>query len=165
MSVSASLGADSAVTQLPADVEAFLSTGRTAVLFCRDAGGRPIGYPMSVFRVMSGRLLFTTYTKSAKVAHLRRDPRATCVVTEPETTEPGTTEPGTVGRWIAVPGTVELHHPDDAEIDAYFAGRAQDPRVPDTVTASVKARLRERKRVVLILMPRDPSSITVETRA
>lgn len=155
MSVSASLGADSAVTQLPADVEAFLSTGRTAVLFCRDAGGRPIGYPMSVFRVMSGRLLFTTYTKSAKVAHLRRDPRATCVVTEP----------GTVGRWIAVPGTVELHHPDDAEIDAYFAGRAQDPRVPDTVTASVKARLRERKRVVLILMPRDPSSITVETRA
>lgn len=134
-----------------AQVQAFLSAERASVLFCRDEQGAPIGYPMTVFAVVGHQLLFSTYTKSAKVNHLRRDPRAAFIVTAA----------ATPAQWLKAQGTVALHHPSDAEIDEYFSARTSDPRVPNGVADSVKARLRDRKRVILVFTPHDPIDITI----
>jgi pyridoxine/pyridoxamine 5'-phosphate oxidase len=134
-------------------VEEFLVTARRAVLFCRDEDGAPIGYPMSVVAVRDGTLFFTTYTKSAKVIHLGRDPRAACILLA--------VDPPT--RWVSSEGSVSMYHPTESEMQALFEGRPQDPRVPPGVTDSVKARLLNHKRIVIAYTPADPGALVIET--
>lgn len=132
----------------------FLATARRAVLFCRDGSGRPIGYPMSIVAHRDGCLLFTTYAKSAKVVHLRADPTAACVVLSDEPLP---------RAWLSATGSVVVERPTESEINRLFADRQQDRRVPERVTASVRQRLRDGKRVMLRFRPDAPDQLVVES--
>jgi general stress protein 26 len=61
--------------QLSPEVAAHLEQHREVTLFCHDSEGHPIGYPMMLVGVRGIELLFSTYAKSAKVRHMRADPR------------------------------------------------------------------------------------------
>jgi nitroimidazol reductase NimA-like FMN-containing flavoprotein (pyridoxamine 5'-phosphate oxidase superfamily) len=113
----------------------FLRRNHRAFLFCRDAAGHPIGYAMRTLTYESGGLYFATYTKSAKVGHLRADPEAACVVKS---------EDG--ASWASVRGRVEIYRPCPTEIARILARSSPEVRVPDSVAAKVRDRLLSGKR-------------------
>jgi hypothetical protein len=121
-------------------------------VFCRDGSGAPVGYPMNVTAVNGTTIVFTTYAQSAKVAHLRVDPRAAVILLEERDDEVG---------WLLATGAIAIAHAGPDEVDALFASRAQDPRVPESVTRSVRDRLLTGKRVLLRFTPDDPASLVV----
>src|SRR6266568_1964203 len=92
----------------------FLAAHRDVVLFCRDADGSPIGYPMRSVSVSGSAAYFTTYRKSAKVRHLERDPAACLLCFVP-------TGGGRV-EWVEVSGPATLWSPTAAELDGLLSG-------------------------------------------
>ena len=130
-------GASSGLTP---PVAALLSATRDVVLFCRDSGGAPIGYPMRTLATHHDAVVFTTYAKSAKIRHLRRDPKA-CVLVTSSTSE------GIV--WASISGLARVVHPEPAELDELFDDSSNDERVPMWMAGSVRQRLAEGKRVLL----------------
>jgi general stress protein 26 len=121
-------------------VTRFVDEHRDVVLFCRDARGDPIGYPMRTTACDAKRLIFTTYRKSAKVRNLERDARV-CVYV------PGTAPEQP--RWTSITGIARVVAPSASEIDAMFPARSDEPRVPAGMAAFVKQRLREGKRILV----------------
>lgn len=118
-----------------AELEAFLLRNHRTFLFCRDGGGRPIGYAMRSITFDRRALYFATYSRSAKVRHLTTAPDVACVVRE----EDG---PG----WVSLQGRAEVYRPSPAEIDAVLSRGSAEVRVPDAVIVNVRDRLRSGKR-------------------
>lgn len=137
---------------LDADTADFLASERGVVLYCRDSAGHPIGYPMQTVACSDQAMTFTTYRKSAKVHHLERDPRV-CVLAAHHRAD------HTV-RWASVTGRAHIVAPSETEIEATFAIRqvppssappGATPRVPPGMSEFVKQRLREGKRVLILV--------------
>lgn len=118
----------------------FIAAHRDVVLFCRDAGGAPIGYPMRCTSVSGSAVHFTTYRKSAKVRHLERDPAVhlLCSVATGEDSV----------EWVDASGTVTIWSPAGAELDRLLSG-PRDGRVPAGMLDHVRGRLLDGKRVML----------------
>lgn len=113
----------------------FLRRNHRAFLFCRGDDGQPIGYAMRSITYEPGRLYFATYTKSAKVRHLRTDPETACVVTS---------EDG--AKWVSLQGRAEVYHPSPAEFGPMLERSSPEERVPESVVANVHDRLLSGKR-------------------
>jgi hypothetical protein len=125
----------------------FLDVVRDVVLFCRDASGRPIGYPMRTVACERTALVFTTYRKSAKVRHMERDPRVCVLASRVD---------GSSVRWVSMEGVASIVVPSDGEIERAMGGSGPpapggpaEPRVPAGMGDFVKQRLREGKRVLV----------------
>jgi hypothetical protein len=121
-----------------AAIEVFLQRNHRAFLFCRDGGGRPVGYAMRSVTYDTGAIYFTTYAKAAKVRHLTADPTVACVVRE----EDG---PG----WVSLQGRAEVYAPTFAELDALLTLSSPETRVSDSVIKNVYDRLRSGKRAFI----------------
>lgn len=121
--------------ELPSPLDAFLRDHHRAFLFCRDDAGNPIGYPMRTLTFDSGLLYFATYTKSAKVRHLRANPEAACVVTD----EKGSS-------WVSVRGRAEVYRPSPEDVARLLGRSSPESRVPEGVIATVHERLLSGKR-------------------
>jgi hypothetical protein len=112
-------------------------------LFGRDAAGHPIGYPMRVAAIDGSRVHFTTYRKSAKVAHFERDPRASVLAYEVQGDE--------LVSWVAVTGTAVIWSPTEEELEAALPGMGdgtREARVPG-MAEHVRNRILEGKRILL----------------
>jgi nitroimidazol reductase NimA-like FMN-containing flavoprotein (pyridoxamine 5'-phosphate oxidase superfamily) len=83
----------------------------------------------------AGGLYFTTYTKSAKVRHLRTDPEAACVVCS----EDGVS-------WVSVRGRAIIYQPAPEEVRAMLGRSSPEARVSEAVVANVHDRLLSGKR-------------------
>lgn len=68
-----------AITLSPEEIDRFLGEELTAILTTIRRDGRPLSVPMW-FLYLDGALYFRTPQHSAKVGHLRRDPRVCCLV-------------------------------------------------------------------------------------
>jgi hypothetical protein len=135
----------------------FANSFRDSVIFCRDGAGVPIGYPMRTVACRESVLVYTTYRKSAKVAHMERDPRVCVLVSE---TPPAGER---AVRWVSIAGTVRIVSPTEDEIRESFAGGRRGPsieegvseegesRVPAGIGTLVQERLRGGKRVLLLV--------------
>jgi uncharacterized pyridoxamine 5'-phosphate oxidase family protein len=121
-----------------ATLATFLRRNHRAFLFCRDGGGRPIGYAMRSMTFHTGALYFATYTKSAKVGHLTANPDVACLVLE----EDG---PG----WVSLQGRAEVYRPAPSEIETILALSSPEPRVSGEIVANVGHRLRSGKRTFI----------------
>jgi hypothetical protein len=141
-------------TPLPAGVLQFLESHREITLFCRDSQALPIGYPMMIFAQSPTTIFFSTYRKSKKVQHIERDPRVALLSYE--------RDPQAPMRWVALNGTASLWVPTPAEVDELFASKGGDSRVPDTMTALVRQRTLEGKRVLLRIELDNPQEATVQ---
>lgn len=122
----------------------FLEAHPDVALFGRDGAGHPIGYPMRIVSVDGGRVHFTTYRKSAKVAHFERDGRAAVLAQQVD-------DSGVV-HWLSVEGTAVVWSPTEAELDAVFSGSAgatAEARVPEGMSEFVRRRILEGKRILL----------------
>jgi hypothetical protein len=119
----------------------FMRANHRAFLFCRDDARHPIGYAMHsvAYQPATRCLYFATYTKSAKVRHLRADPEIACLVLSGQ---PGDDD----ARWVSVHGVAEVYQPSPAEIDDMISAGSPDGRVPDSVAAKVRDRLLSGKR-------------------
>jgi len=148
-------GVNAAVPMRPVDgaqIE-FLRHLPDVVLFCRDVTGSPIGYPMRTVAVTDAAIVFTTYRKSPKVAHLERDPRACVLATEwPRCpADPGVAA-GWAVRWLSVSGRARVVTPTGDQIREVFGdgGRPDgETRVPAGMADHVQDRLRDGKRVLV----------------
>ena len=65
------------------ELEAFLTNSHTMVLSTIRQSGEPFMTPLW-YVFMDGAIYFSTPTRSAKVGHLKRDPRACCLIEEGE---------------------------------------------------------------------------------
>jgi Pyridoxamine 5'-phosphate oxidase len=121
-----------------------LDSNRDVVLFCRDATGSPVGYPMRTVEVTPATLTFTTYRKSAKVRNIERDGRV-CVF--------AARRADGWERWASIGGRARIVTPSEAQIERLFGDGAQagpDPgRVPAGMSDFVQQRLRDGKRVLI----------------
>jgi hypothetical protein len=147
------------VQQLSLEVAAHLEEHREVTLFCFDSGGHPIGYPMMITGVRGTELLFSTYSKSAKVRHMREDPRVAVLSVAAD-------DP-THLRWVSLRGTATIWQPTAEEIDLIFPlarsqGRMADGRVPDSVGPLVRQRTLEGKRAIVRVVPEDPADLRIE---
>jgi general stress protein 26 len=117
------------------NVVEFIRTNKCVFLFCRDGARRPIGYAMRsvAYRSASRCLYFATYTKSAKVRHLRSAPEVACMI-------------GDDDGWVSVCGLAQVYQPSAAEIDELIGDRSPDQRVPESVVTKVRDRLLSGKR-------------------
>ena len=133
----------------------FLREVRDVVLFCRDATGFPIGYPMRTVAATDAAIVFTTYRKSPKVAHLERDPRVCVLATEwPGSPEDPDVAAGPPLRWLSVSGEARVVAPTDEQIRSVFGGGASrdgEARVPVGMADHVQDRLRDGKRVLVFV--------------
>ncbi len=87
-----------------------------------------------------GELLYTTYTKSAKVANIRARPEVACLVQS---------GPEPDASWVSVRGRAEISLPTRDEVDALMSSASSDARVPDAVMATVRDRLISGKRCII----------------
>ena len=138
---------------LPDAVIDYLQSHREITLFCRDAHARPIGYPMFIFAQSPAEIFFSTYRKSKKVQNIERDPRVALLSYERDANAPM--------RWVALNGLAQLWAPTATEVDQLFEGRGGDARVPDTMTALVRQRTLEGKRVLLRIELDSPHDASV----
>lgn len=99
-----------------------------------------MGYAMLTVGYTDGHLLFTTYTKSAKVANLRAHPEVACVVMS---------DPQRDAAWVSLKGRAEMYQPSPAEVDELVPASSRDTRVPDSVVAKVRHRLLTGKRCII----------------
>jgi len=76
----------------------FVRPRHHVILVTRRADGGPQVSPVSAGVDDAGRIVVSTYPERAKVANLRRDPRATALVLSDEWN----------GPWVQVDGTVEV---------------------------------------------------------
>jgi len=145
---------------LPPDVAAQLDGHRDITLFCRDADGHPIGYPMMISSRDGADIVFSTYRKSAKVRHIERDPRVALL----SFTAAPAPDGGELVRWISMTGTAAVWQPTEAELDRVFppAPRTADGRVPDTVGPLVRQRTLEGKRILLRVRLDEPDAVRIE---
>jgi uncharacterized pyridoxamine 5'-phosphate oxidase family protein len=121
----------------------FLRHNHRAFLFCRDAGGDPIGYAMRSITYQPRRLYFATYTKSAKVRHLQADPEVACVVVS----EGGAAE--CWPSWVSLQGRAAVYRPSPAETESILERSSPEVRVPESVIAKVHDRLLSGKRSLI----------------
>jgi hypothetical protein len=135
-----------------AEVLAFLEQFRDVVLFCRDAAGRPVGYPMRTMAGASPPVTFTTYRKSAKVRHIERDPRVTIFAADHG--------PGEV-RWVSVAGRARIVAPSEERLRGLFEAPAHEARVPAGMGEFVKQRLRDGKRILIEVDALEASAVYV----
>jgi hypothetical protein len=144
------------------DVIRHLEANRDVVLFCRDALGRPVGYPMRTVAVSPTALTFTTYRKSAKVRNVERDPRV-CVF--------AARRADGHERWVSVGGRARIVAPSEEQIQGLFGDAAEGAdangirRVPAGMNGFVQQRLREGKRVLIEVGALRASGIVVEPTA
>lgn len=124
------------------------------VIFCRDAAGKPIGYPMRIAARRGDEILFSTYAKSAKVRHLEADSRVALLSMRPQ-------GDGTV-RWVRMTGRSEIWAPNEAQVDEFFDTGGHESRVPDTVRALVRQRTLEGKRVMVRVSIDAPERLMLE---
>jgi hypothetical protein len=119
----------------------FISQNHRVFLFCRDGARRPIGYAMRsvAYHSTTHWLYFATYTKSAKVGHLRANPEVACLVSSDILGDDNS-------RWVSVGGTAEIRRPSPTEVDDLIGSGSPDGRVPDEVAAKVMDRLLSGKR-------------------
>ena len=117
------------------DVVEFIRTNHRVFLFCRDGARRPIGYAMRsvAYRAATRCLYFATYTKSAKVRHLRSAPEVACMIGDDE-------------GWVSVCGLAHVYQPSAAEVDELIGESSPDQRVPESVVTKVRDRLLSGKR-------------------
>jgi hypothetical protein len=117
------------------DVDEFIHANHRAFLFCRDGARRPIGYAMRsvAYRSAARCLYFATYTKSAKVQHMRSAPEVACLIGDDE-------------FWISVRGLAHVYQPSAVEVDELIRESSPDQRVPDSVVMKVRDRLLSGKR-------------------
>ena len=88
-------------TNTPVDRDGLLEFVRPrhhVILVTRRSDGDPQVSPVSAGVDDAGRIVVSTYPERAKVANLRRDPRATALVLSDEWN----------GPWVQVDGTVEV---------------------------------------------------------
>jgi len=76
----------------------FLRTRHRMILMTNRADGRPQLSPVSCGLDEAGRLVVSTYPERAKVANLRRDPRAAACILSDDWN----------GPWVQVEGTAEV---------------------------------------------------------
>ncbi len=138
----------------PERVARHLDEHADIVIFCRDSAGKPMGYPMRVAARRGGELLFSTYAKSAKVRYLEADPRVAPLSMRPE-------GDGTV-RWVHMRGRSEIWAPNEVEVDELFGGERHESRVPDTVSALVRKRTLEGKRLMVRVSIDAPELLRLE---
>jgi len=119
------------------------------VLFCRDGRRRPLGYPMRITSLDGGVIHFTTYAKSAKVAHVKADPRI-LVISYRSDAEDAVT-------WATASGRASIWSPTQQDLGWIFSGNG-DGRVPSGMSSHVSQRLLEGKRVMLS-MPVDQAAV------
>jgi PPOX class probable F420-dependent enzyme len=133
------------MTTTPFDLHALLAESRLGVLATIRADGRPQLSPVQpAYDRTAGVIHVSTTEKTAKIANLRRDPRATLEVTSPEgwawATAEGTatlTGPGTDPDGPEVQALVDYYrnaageHPD---WDEYRSVMVTDRRVLITMT-------------------------------
>jgi hypothetical protein len=100
----------------------------------------PTGYAMRTLGYADRQLLFTTYTKSAKVQNMRADPSVACVVLAESQPEKA---------WVSIRGTAVIHQASPAEVEALIPASSSDPRVPDAMVAKVRDRLTTGKRCIV----------------
>lgn len=98
------------------ELEDFLSQSHTMILSTIRQSGEPFMTPLW-FVYMEGAIYFSTPTRSAKVGHLKRDPRACCLIEEGE-------------QWLDLKAVVlncdaEFLDPDGEEADRYRALTAE----------------------------------------
>jgi hypothetical protein len=123
----------------------FLAGHRRVHIFTADADGAPIGFPMDGW-FTEGKLFFTTYRTSGKVANLLRDPEVCCIaITDDD-------DPDTA--CAVVQGTCRVREFDIELADWWLTRPTVDKR---PIAADVKARHRDRvlngKRVMLEITP------------
>jgi hypothetical protein len=118
----------------------FLRRHHRAVLFCRDELDLPIGYPMRTVAYADQQLLFTTYSKSAKVRNLSAHSDVACLVVS---------EAGPEGGWLSMRGRADVYQPSAAEVAALVPASSPDHRVQDAIVHKVRDRLARGKRCVI----------------
>jgi len=99
-----------------------------------------MGYAMLTVGYRDGHLLFTTYTKSSKVANLRARPDVACVVMSDAESD---------AAWVSLQGRAEVYQPRPGEVDELIPASSRDTRVPDSVIAKVRHRLLTGKRCII----------------
>ena len=110
---------------------------RTFLVTIRDDGA-PACHPMvAVWR--DGALYMTTYRKSAKVAHLMREPRVACLVV--------TADDDPQFRGVALRGRAEVMPPGTPMPGV--ADRSAAPAVGAEINRRVATRMAEGKRIVV----------------
>lgn len=140
VSAQPNVGTDVSAMAASPDVADFLGRHHRAFLFCRDAAGEPMGYAMRTIAYRGGELLYTTYTKSTKVANLRARPEVACLVQS---------GPEPDASWVSVRGRAKIDLPARDEVDALMSSASSDARVPDAVAAMVADRLTSGKRCII----------------
>jgi len=126
---------------MPDDVARFLASHTRAFLLSRRRDGAPTIHPMTGF-FADGRVVMTTYRKSAKARNVERDPRATALVVNGYAA-------GDV-RAVCVQGHAALRR---AEVGALPTAERTTPKVGQGVAETVTARMASGKRVLLEIEP------------
>ena len=115
----------------------------------------PSATPCESQRAVRGQeLLPPTYAKSAKVGHLKADPRVALLSMRPEGDD-------TV-RWVRMTGRSEIWAPNEAEVDELFGTGGRETRFPHTVGALVRQRTLEGKRVMVRVSIDTPELLELE---
>jgi hypothetical protein len=146
-------GAPSPVGHGIVALETLVGRTRRSFLFCWDDDGHPVGYAMTVMRCRDGALWFSTYTKSAKVKHLRVDPRACCLIVD------GGIDDAPM-RWCSAGGTATVRAPLASEVDLMFEGFGDD-RVPEQVLEKVRDRMLSGRRSLIEMTIDAPDRLVV----
>jgi hypothetical protein len=122
---------------------AFMRAHTRTFLLTTRPDGSPTGYPMAGF-ADGDRLDFSTYRRSAKVANLRRNSAAACLIVP----TPGAADQ----RALLVRGAVSF--PDDSVIHALSEpGSRALPETPPDIGRTAQERIRSGKRVVVRVTP------------
>ena len=125
----------------PDDVARFLASHTRAFLLSRRRDGAPTIHPMTGF-FADGRVVMTTYRKSAKARNVERDPRAAALVVNGYGA-------GDV-RAACLQGRATLRR---AEVGTLPTAERTTPKVGQGVAGTVTTRMASGKRVLLEIEP------------
>jgi CTP:molybdopterin cytidylyltransferase MocA len=124
---------------LPADALALLDQHARSFLLTRRRDGAPTAHPMTAL-LDAGRLVFTTYRKSAKAKNLERDPRLSVLLLDGYASD-ATGHP----RGYEVQGTAEIRQSGGLPVGSVRSGAMGDTSA--AVSERVSARMKEGRRV------------------
>jgi len=130
-----------------AEIGAFLQQTKTIVLVSNGHDGYPHPMPMWFSLASDGAITMTTYTRSQKIANLRRDPRVSLLA------EAGL-EYGEL-RGVVMYGKAELIEDTERVIDTLVAasGRGSDATPQELAALRGSMRRTATKRVVVRVVP------------
>jgi hypothetical protein len=124
---------------MPEEVASFLARHTRAFLLTRRRDGAPTIHPMTGF-FADGRVVMTTYRKSAKARNVERDPRAAALLVNGYGRDDV--------RAVCVQGRAALRR---ADVDELPTAERTTPKVASGVAERVRARMASGKRVRLEL--------------